>query len=75
MNRQAIIEDTLKKLKQLPDSGVRQVNDFAEFLLSRLDDKILQEGIQELVSKSESFRFLEEEEDIYTLNDLKERYK
>jgi hypothetical protein len=33
------------------------------------------EGIQKLADKSKSFDFLKDEEDIYTLADLKETYK
>ncbi|MDP2338076.1 MAG: hypothetical protein Q8N05_16845 [Bacteroidota bacterium] len=39
------------------------------------NDQILQEWIQELASKSKAFSYLNEEEDLYSVNDLKERYK
>jgi hypothetical protein len=75
MNRQVLIDNTIKKIRQLPDINIKEVNDFADFLLSRLEDKIVQEGIQKMLSNSKSFDFLKDEEDLYTLNDLKERYK
>lgn len=75
MKRQVLIDNTIKKITQLPDSKIKEVNDFADFLLSRIDDKIIQEGIQKMVYDSKSFDFLKDEEDLYTLNDLKERYK
>lgn len=31
-------------------------------------------GIQKLVSESDAFSFLNDEEDIYTANDLKDKY-
>ncbi len=74
MNRQVLIDDTFNKIKQLPDIKIREINDFADFLLSKIDDKIIREGIQELTSESKAFEFLKEEDDLYTLNDLKERY-
>ena len=71
MNRQILIDDTFNKIKQLPDIKIREINDFADFLLSKIDDKIIQEGIPKLTSESKAFEFLKDEEDLYTLNDLK----
>jgi hypothetical protein len=75
MNRQNLIENTLEKIKQLPDLKIIEVNEYADFLLSRIDDNIIRDGIQELTSQNESFDFLKEDEDIYTVEDLKVRYK
>lgn len=74
MSRQALIKNTIKKIEQLPDIKIKEVEDFAEFLLSKVDDKILVEGIQKLASDSKTFEFLKDEEDIYTVNDVKEKY-
>ena len=74
MNRQILIDNTLNKIRQLPDAKIKEINDFADFLLSRIDDKIIQEGIQKLTSESKAFEFLKHEDDLYTLNDLKEKY-
>lgn len=74
MNRQVLIETTVYKIRQLPDAKIKEINDFADFLLSKIDDKIIQEGIQKLTSESKAFEFLKDEDDLYTLNDLKERY-
>jgi len=74
MNRQILIDNTLNKIRQLPDAKIKEINDFADFLLSRIDDKIIQEGIQKLTSESKAFEFLKDEDDLYTLNDLKEKY-
>lgn len=75
MNRKILIENTLEKLQKLPDAKIQEINDFAEFLLSKIEDKILVEGIQKLTSDSETFEYLNLEEDLYTLNDIKEKYK
>lgn len=75
MNRETLIEQTIEKLHQLPESKIQEVNDFACFLLSKIDDVILQEGIQKLTSDSKSFDYLKNEEDLYSVNDLKEKYK
>jgi hypothetical protein len=71
MNRTILIKETMEKIHQLPDVKIQEINDFAEFLLSRIDDKILLEGIQKLTSDSKSFEYLKNEEDLYSVNDLK----
>ena len=75
MERKELIENTLFKIKQLPDVKIKEIHDFAEFLLMKIDDQILRQGIQELASSSNAFNYLNEEEDLYSVNDLKERYK
>lgn len=75
MNRQALINNIIEKIGHLPDEKVNEVNDFADFLLSKLDDKIISEGLKKLTYESKIFEFLKGEEDLYSVNDLKERYK
>ncbi|NEW81286.1 MAG: hypothetical protein GZ094_02820 [Mariniphaga sp.] len=74
MDRQVLIDNTFNKIRQLPDARIKEINDFADFLLSKIDDKIIQEGIHKLTSESKAFEFLKDMDDLYTLNDLKERY-
>ena len=75
MTRKILIQQTVANLSKLPDQKLKEVADFAEFLLSKVEDKLITEGIQQLTSGSPSFKFLEEEEGIYTEADLKEKYK
>lgn len=75
MDRQLLINNTINKIRLLPDGKLKEVNDFADFLLSKIDDKIILEGIQHLTSDSKSFEFLNDEEDLYFVSDLKEKYK
>ena len=74
MNRQIIIEKTMKILNQLPEEKAEAISDFADFILKRYEEHILTAGIQQIVSKSNSFNFLQEEEETYSLSDLKEVY-
>jgi len=73
MDRQVLIDNTFNKIRQLPDARIKEINDFADFLLSKINDKIIQEGIQKLTSESKAFEFLKDEDDLYTLNELKEK--
>jgi len=75
MSRQELIEKTVKSLSLLPDTKVMEVADFTDFLIHKLDDKIIQEGVRSLSSSSSVYKMLDSEEDIYTVNDLKETYK
>lgn len=75
MSRDTLLKATMNKLAQLPDEKIAEVSDFAEFLLSKSDDRILTSGIQKLAVQSKPFEFLNDEEDLYTLGDLKETYK
>jgi hypothetical protein len=75
MNRQTLINNTIDKLKKLSDSQLQYVNDYTEHLLGKIDDEITLEGIQKIASESKTFEFLNEEEELYTVEDLKEKYR
>ena len=74
MDRDNLIEYTMTKIKQLPIAKIQEVNDFADFLLSKIDNKIIIDNIQKITSESKSFHFLEEEEVLYSVKDLKKMY-
>jgi hypothetical protein len=75
MTREALIKKTIHNLTKLPDQKLKEVSDFTEFLLNRIENQLMTEGIQKLLTDSKAFKFLEEEEDLYSIADLKERYK
>jgi hypothetical protein len=75
MDKQIIIKKTITNIQRLPATKVKEVNDFAEFLLNKIDDQIITQGIQEISSSSKSFDFLNHEPDLYSINDLKLKYK
>jgi len=74
MLRQEIIKKTVNYLEALPDDKIIEIKDFVEFLYQKHEENILREGIIQLASCSGSFKFLEDEEDLYTLEDIKETY-
>ena len=75
MSRRQVIEKAIEVINQLPDEKVSEVVDFASFVLKRHEETTLQKSIEQLVETSDTFAFLHGEEDLYTLEDLKERYK
>ncbi len=74
MSRAEIIEKTLNALNKLPESKGEEVADFADFMVKKTEEQRLQAGIQQMIEQSETFSFLKDEEDLYTLDDLKEKY-
>ena len=75
MTREALLQQTIERLSKLPEQKLIEVNEFAEFLLSRIDNQLLMQGISKSATESEAFKFLESEPDLYTDKDLKERFK
>jgi len=74
MSRAEIIEKTLTALNKLPDTKGEEVADFADFMVKKTEEQNLQAGIEHLIENSDAFSFLKDEEDLYTLDDLKEKY-
>ncbi|WP_428236376.1 hypothetical protein [Gracilimonas sp.] len=75
MTKETLIKNTVQKLTQLPQDRIKEVDDFAAFILKRYEEETLQKGIESLVGNSKSFDFLKEEEVVYTTEDLKEKYE
>jgi len=73
MSRHQLVDQALKTINQLPEEKISEVIDFASFVLKRYEESQLQEGIERLVETSDTFAFLHDDEDLYTLNDFKER--
>jgi hypothetical protein len=74
MMRETLINKTIKTLSQLPNDKVREVSDFTEYILKKYEEETLQSGIEKLVSDSNAFQFLNDDEDLYTVNDIIEKY-
>ncbi len=64
MKRQSLIGNTIRNINQLPDLKIKEVNDFTEFLLSKIEDRNFQKGLQQLTADSKAFDFLKDEEDL-----------
>jgi len=75
MTKEKLIRKTLQTLSKLPQDKILEVNDFADYILEKYDREILQKGIEKIVDQSASFDFLKDEEDLYSMEDLKEKFK
>jgi hypothetical protein len=74
MTKKQIIEKTIQVINKLPTDKALEISDFAEFISKKHENYILNEGIQHLVSESQSFDFLSDEEDLYTEKDIKQHH-
>jgi hypothetical protein len=74
MTREAIIQRTVKTLNKLPAEKAVEVSDFADYILNKYEEYNLRNGIQKLVEQSQAFQFLNDDEDLYTAEDIKEKY-
>ena len=74
MSKQELIEKTINALQKLPADKVAEVSEFADLMLQRNRDKEITSAIGQLSSNTKSYQFLDEEEDLYTLNDVKAPY-
>ena len=74
MTRQAIINHTIQVINRLPQEKATEISDFADFISMKYEEQRMTENIQKIVSDSKTFNFLNDDEDLYSLNDLKERY-
>ncbi len=72
MDKEVLIKRSLKSLRSLPAKRINEVIDFIDFISEKYKDEItLQKGIQNIVEKSASFSFLNDEENLYSIEDLK----
>lgn len=74
MKKQAILEKTIQNISRLPEWRIKEVSDFVEFLIQKVEDRELGNEIQKNTAKSKSFYFLEEEEELYNDEDLTEKF-
>lgn len=74
MSKEMLIQKTLSTLSKLPDNRIAEISDFAEFILKKYEDRILQKGMETIMEESGTFDFLSEEEISYSIEDLKEKF-
>jgi hypothetical protein len=74
MEREVIMKKTVHNIEQLPTRRIREVNDYVEFILQKTEDVMITEGLQQLASSCHGFDFLNNEPELYSINDLKARY-
>ena len=75
MTKETLIKRTLTALSKLPKEKASEIADFADYILKKHDEETLKGGIKKLTEKSKAYRFLKDDENLYSVADLKEIYK
>ena len=83
LTAQYLIAETDRLLATMPEEKLRSVYDFVTFLCKRTNEELpiaeseemLRNDISVLMQCNPSFDFLHDEPDLYTENDLVEKYK
>jgi len=57
MTKKKLLHKTVETLSKLPEDKVREVDDFASFILKKYEEDILRKGVQKLSESSGSFDF------------------
>lgn len=75
MDKKELIKRSVKSMERMPEKRLYEVVDFIDFIYGKCEEEEqMQKGIEKIISQSESFAFLNEEEDIYEEKDLIEKY-
>jgi len=74
MERDVLVKKTIGRIKRLPTTRIQEINDFVEFIIQRNEDALITEGLKKLSSISHTYDFLNDEPELYTVNDLKVRF-
>lgn len=75
MSREELIKLTIENINQLSDESVKEVADYVRDLASKINDKGIENCIKTLVSTTKDYDFINDEEELYQVDDLKESYK
>ena len=74
MEREVLLEKMIGRIEQLPTNRIQELNDFVEFISRRNDDILITQGLQRIANSSKTFDFLDNDPELYTINDLKVKF-
>ena len=74
MTKQQIISETIGILEKLPQEKAEEVRNLLLKYYEKKEEEIFEKGFEMLIQESNSYDFLKDEPDLYTLDDLIERY-
>ncbi len=74
MTKQQIIIETVNILEKLPQEKAEEVRNLLLKYYEKKEEEIFEKGFEMLIQESNSYDFLKNEPDLYTLDDLIERY-
>ena len=74
MSKKEIIEKIINAINQLPLEKAEEISNFTDYIYNRYEDELLRAGMVVLTDESNSFEFIKNEDDVYTLADVKKIY-
>lgn len=74
MTKQAIIEHTIDVINQLSDDKATELVEFADLLIKQQNEVAMFDADINSLASGQSFDFLKDEEDLYSVDDLKQVY-
>ena len=74
MSKKELIKQTINQLEKLPTEKIEEDYDYAEFISKRFEESSLIKELTVMNAISKSFDFLNEEEDLYSVEDFNERF-
>jgi hypothetical protein len=74
MEREILMEKMIGQIERLSIARILQINDFIEFIARQSEDAMITEGLQELSSYGNVYDFLDNEPEIYSVDDLKIKF-
>ena len=74
MEREVLMKETIHRIEQLPTTRIQEVNNFVEFIIRKADDALITEGLKQLSFLGHTYDFLENEPELYSVNDLKVKF-
>ena len=73
MTKKALLIQATKKLEKLSPEKLREVMDFAEFLLAKTESSLQNESNLKTAAASKAFSFVNEDKVAYGLSDIKKK--
>jgi len=74
MEREVLMRKAVHNIGQLPTIRVQEVNNLIEYLLHKTENDVITEGLQQMSFSGHVYDFLNNEPDIYSVNDLKVKF-
>lgn len=74
MSKKEIIEKIINAINQLPQVKAEEISNFTDYIYNQYEVELLRAGMVVLTDESNSFEFIKNEDDVYTLADVKKIY-
>ena len=74
MSKKEIIEKIINAINQLPQEKAEEISNFIDYIYNQYEEELLRAGMFVLTDESNSFEFIKNEDDVYSIADVKKIY-